>query len=148
MLIRNHFVILLNIIAGRTKMRKDPKSSQGHVLSSGGQEAKPATHSSHQEEMRQVRLRQQELANDRAKEAAKRRKQKETEERERRNHIAKKKPPTNGNRLGDGRSNSKNNGGNSSGRNPLQPWASSTASYRYNSIYLCIFKLTNIPVSY
>ena len=70
--------------------------------------------------MRQVRQRQQEIADERAKEAASKRKEKEVEEKERKNHVAKNKPATNGNRLGDGRN----------------PATSNTSSYRYDNLWM------------
>ena len=51
-----------------------------------------------------MRLRQQEIANERAKEAERRRKEKEAQEKDRKNHVAKKKLPP-GDRLGNSSSN-------------------------------------------
>jgi hypothetical protein len=62
-----------------------------------------------QEEIRKVRLRQQDLANERATEAAKIRKVKEGEERERKNNIARKKHDNGGTRLGTTSSSSASN---------------------------------------
>jgi len=123
--------------------------SKGYVLSqdraqSSSTSSKKSSNSngglSREEEIRQVRLRQQEIANQRAKEAEERRKQKEAEEKERKNHVAKKKPPTDGERLGNGsmtgsnkkksKSSSDNSSGGGGGYNPLQPLASHTSSYR------------------
>ena len=64
-------------------------TSGGHVLAQGTNAAQNAT--SREEELRLVRLRQQELGNERAAEAAKLRKEKE--DRERKNNLNKKKLP-------------------------------------------------------
>lgn len=72
------------------------------------------------EEVRQVRLRQQELAKERAIEAAKERKKKQDEEKERRNMVAKAKQSSNGDKLGKATSSG------TGGFSPLQPWSSST----------------------
>ena len=75
--------------------------------------------------MRQVRLRQQEIANERAKEAEKRRKEKEAMEQERRNNVAKQSTTID--------SDSKrtdtaaDSGG---GYNPMQPWTANSSGYR------------------
>ena len=68
-----------------------------------------------QEEMRQVRLRQQEVANERAKQAAKERKQKEQKEKDRKNHLEK---------------DSKNHLVSCS-YNPMEPWTGSSRGYGY-----------------
>lgn len=96
----------------------------GHVLSASSAASTNAT--SRGEELRQVRLRQQEVANQRAQEAAKIRKEKEAEERDRKNHVAKKRP-TGGDRLGSTEASSSASGG----YNPMQPWSSQTSGYRY-----------------
>lgn len=72
-------------------------------------------------ELREIRQRQQEIAYERAKEAAIVRKKKEDEERERRNNVAKEKKSTTtkGDKLGKPVVGSK-------GYNPLQPWSSSS----------------------
>jgi len=109
--------------------------SQGYVLSSSpdssivkGIEKKK---NSHQKEMRRVRQHQQQIANERAKEAASKRKEKEAKERDRRNQAAKnKKSGITGNRLGDGSSDSSDTRTN--GRNPMQPLTSNTQSFRRN----------------
>ena len=79
--------------------------------------------------MRMVRMRQQEIANERARQAAAERKAKEAAERERRNTMAKKKLPP-GDKLGSvpqtTKSNSDSTDRSSSGEscsyNPMQPW--------------------------
>ena len=129
--------------------KKKTELLHGHVLAQESTSARNAT--SREEELRQVRLRQQELANERSKEAARLAKEKELQERERKNHVAK-KPETGGDRLG-GRStttttptttssttkkSSTNSsaGSSSSSRtdaptfNPMQPWASHSSGYR------------------
>lgn len=68
-----------------------------------------------------VRLAQQELANERAKEAAKNRKEEEAKEKERKNNVAKPKPKPGGSRLGESTTNS---------YSPLQPWSSSSGGYK------------------
>lgn len=99
--------------------------------------------------MRQVRLKQQEIANQLAIEAEKIRKKKEAEERERKNNVAKKNVPVDGDRLGGGgddvggsddtdssnkkKRTIKKGSGDSAGRgvyHPLQPLASHTSGYR------------------
>ena len=129
--------------------KKKTELLHGHVLAQESTSARNAT--SREEELRQVRLRQQELANERSKEAARLAKEKELQERERKNHVAK-KPETGGDRLG-GRgttpttptttssttkksSTNSSAGSSSSSRtdaptfNPMQPWASHSSGYR------------------
>jgi hypothetical protein len=65
------------------------------------------------EEMRQIRLRQQEISNERAIAAAKDMKYKQDEEKERKNMVAKVKPTTKGNKLGKATT---------TGYNSKQPW--------------------------
>lgn len=111
-------------------------SSQGYSLSSSTTEPKTKQDSNRQEEMRKARERQQKIADERAKEAAILRKAKEAEERDRKNQAALKKYP--GDRLGDGRprNNTSRSTSSSSSRlrsndyNPMQPWNTSTSSYR------------------
>ena len=76
--------------------------------------------------MRQVRLRQQEIANERAKEAEKRRKQKEIEEKERRKNVAKQSAADSFRK----ETTSTSGSGNSGGFNPMQPWTASSSGYR------------------
>mmetsp|Transcript_16475 Transcript_16475/g.33869 ORF Transcript_16475/g.33869 Transcript_16475/m.33869 type:complete len:166 (+) Transcript_16475:138-635(+) len=127
--------ILLSIVYYFRTRRRTP---QGYVLSSSsssssvdsGQKGQNGANDSHRDEMRRVRQRQQEIANERAKEAAKERKKKEAEEKERKNQIAKsKKPESGGSRLGDG-SSTNSSAERRNDRNPLQPLASHTSSYR------------------
>jgi hypothetical protein len=138
----------------------DLNSPTGYVLAKDP--ATNATNSSRNngisrdEELRQVRLRQQEIANERAKEAAKLRKEKEEAERERKNNVAKKKPPSgDGERLGTGSLNDNDNqaitkrkkkmdttsnSSSSGGYNPMQPWTSHASGYRYVS-FLCLRRI-------
>ena len=120
---------------------REGRTPQGYVLSSSsssssvdsGQKGQNGANDSHRDEMRRVRQRQQEIANERAKEAAKERKKKEAIEKERKNQIAKsKKPESGGSRLGDG-SSTNSSAERRNDRNPLQPLASHTSSYRYVS---------------
>lgn len=97
--------------------------SGGHVLAASSAASTNAT--SRGEELRQVRLRQQEIANQRAQEAAKLRKEKEAQEKDRKNHVAKKRP-TGGDTLGKGSSAASRGGG----YNALQPWSSQSSGYR------------------
>lgn len=86
--------------------------------------------------MLRVRERQQEIANERAKQAAIERKQKEEEERKKRKDDAARLKAKNAKqRLGDAtsgmNSDTTTSRPRSSSRNPLQPFASNTSSYRY-----------------
>eukprot|EP00980_Cylindrotheca_fusiformis_P029794 scaffold23862_cov98-Cylindrotheca_fusiformis.AAC.2 len=78
-----------------------------------------------------VRQRQQELANERAKQAAIVRKEKEEKERERKNHAAKKKT-TSGDRLGGASE------GRACGYNPMQPWTANSSGYR--CVIFCVYR--------
>jgi hypothetical protein len=97
-------------------------ASTGHVLAQERSAAHNAT--SREEELRQVRLQQQEIANERAKQAALVRKEKDLKERERKNMAAKKKQPA-GDKLGGGGDKS-----NTKVYQPLQPLASHSSGYR------------------
>mmetsp|Transcript_38653 Transcript_38653/g.39006 ORF Transcript_38653/g.39006 Transcript_38653/m.39006 type:complete len:158 (-) Transcript_38653:192-665(-) len=105
-------ILLVAVYYFRTRY---PKGSmhQGYVLSSSSssvsQDEKNSystnitngiTITDHQEEIRKVRQRQQEIATDRATDAAKKRKEKEREEREQKRVIARKNHDQGGNRLG------------------------------------------------
>jgi hypothetical protein len=80
------------------------------------------------EELRLVRERQQQIANERAKQADILRKEKEKKEKERKNNVAKeKKKKTQGDRLGGTNAFD----GSSCTYNPLQPWSSNSTGYRY-----------------
>ena len=75
----------------------------GHVLTQPNKSrSSSGNNTTRQEELRLVRLKQQEIANERAKQAAIERKQKEAEEKDRKNHIAKKKAQGGGDKLGKG----------------------------------------------
>ena len=90
--------------------------------------------SSRQEELRLVRLQQQEIANERAKQAAIARKLKENQERERKNHVAKKKKnATKGDTLGKGSSSAAaaDAAADACTYNPMQPLNSHSRGYRY-----------------
>ena len=76
------------------------------------------------EEMRRARERQQEIASQRAKEAAVLRKEKEEQEKKRKNSSATLKAK-NGEKL-----NSTSTSRSTPGYNPLQPWSASSTSYR------------------
>jgi len=111
-------------------------SSEGYSLSSSSIETTTQTESNRREEMRKVRERQQQLADERAKAAAILRKEKEAKEKQRKNQAALKNYP--GDRLGDGTrsGDSSTNATSSSSRlrtndfNPMQPWDTGTSSYR------------------
>jgi len=76
--------------------------------------------------MRAVRLRQQALADERAKEAAKKRKEKEAQEKARKNSVLqKKKKDEGGDKVG---GNEKKL--NACDFNPMQPWSAGTGGYR------------------
>mmetsp|Transcript_15074 Transcript_15074/g.41923 ORF Transcript_15074/g.41923 Transcript_15074/m.41923 type:complete len:170 (+) Transcript_15074:117-626(+) len=131
--------ILLAAVYYFRSRNPDHWSSQGYVLSSSGQRQqgendRSSTTRTTAEEIRRVRERQQDIANERAKEALRKRKEKEAEEKERKNNVAKDSKPETGSRLGDGSSttNTSSSTGLSgtSGRNPLQPWTSNSSSYR------------------
>jgi hypothetical protein len=81
--------------------------------------------------MKEVRLQQQEIANQRALEGEKQRKQKQEEEKTRKNEVAKAKAKnsTSDNRLG---------GDARGGFNPMQPWTGSTGGYQYVPCSLCV----------
>jgi hypothetical protein len=81
--------------------------------------------------MKEVRLQQQEIANQRALEGEKQRKQKQEEEKTRKNEVAmaKAKNSTRDNRLG---------GDARGGFNPMQPWTGSTGGYQYVPCSLCV----------
>jgi hypothetical protein len=97
-------------------------ASTGHVLAQERSAAHNAT--SREEEIRQVRLRQQEIANERAKEAAVVRKEYEMKKREAKNMVAKKNI-TGGDKLGGGDSSS------GAKYHPMQPSTGHSAGYRY-----------------
>lgn len=106
----------------------------GYRLPSSGVEGSKKSLSA-KEEMLRVRERQQEIANERAKQAPIERKQKEEEERKKRkDDAALRKAENSKQRLGDATSGMNNDTttsrARSSGRNPLQPFASNTSSYR------------------
>ena len=90
-----------------------------------------------QEEIKKVRQRQQDLANERATEAAKIRKVKEAEERERKKNIARKKHDNGGTRLGT-----------TSISNTTKPQTSTStpSSYRYVHNTECTFLLSSDTV--
>jgi hypothetical protein len=86
------------------------------------------------EDLMRVRLRQQEIANEKAQEAEKIRKEKEAKDRERRNACAKPSDPKGGTKLGGGSGSSPSSTPTtSSGYNPMQPWSSNGRGYRYVS---------------
>ena len=100
----------------------------GHVLAQGTIAAQNAT--TREEELRQVRLRQQELATERALEAAKLKAEKDAQERQRKNNVAK-KTSQGGNKLGGSGSNSNSSSGQGpQGYNPMQPWTGHSSGYR------------------
>jgi hypothetical protein len=124
---------------------KDQERSQGQVLSQGTTRTTTTSSISttprklsREEEIRQVRLRQQEIANQRAKEAEKQRKEKEAQERERRNPIAQSKPFEGGSggkpdlaKKKPTTSSSNSGSGHGGGEyNPMQPWTASSSGYR------------------
>jgi hypothetical protein len=87
------------------------------------------TPTSRDEELRQVRLKQQEIANERAKQAAILRKQKQDAEKERKNHVAlNKKKQEGGDALGGESTSNKTTA--APIYNPLQPLAASCSGYR------------------
>lgn len=112
-------------------------SSEGYSLSSSTTESQSKQDGNRREEMKKARERQQKIADERAKEAAILRKEKERQEKDRKNQAALKKYP--GDRLGDGKpqNNTSRSTSSSSSRlrsndyNPMQPWNTSTSSYRY-----------------
>ena len=79
--------------------------------------------------MLRIREQQQEIANQKAKEAAAKRKEKEAEERQRKNKVAQ-RDATN---RGEGRP---LGGSDAAGYNPMQPWSGTSRGYRY-VITLC-----------
>jgi hypothetical protein len=82
------------------------------------------------EEMRRVRLHQQELANAMSQEAEKKRKEKEAMERERKNQCAKPADLKGGSKLGGGGEGSSSLQTASAGYNPMQPWTSQSRGFR------------------
>lgn len=103
-------------------------AGSGHVLAQESSSAHNAT--SREEELRQVRLRQQEIANERALEAAKARKERENKEKERKNNVAKSASTAGpGDKLG-GTMKSSSSSSASTGYNPMQPWTSNTSRYQ------------------
>jgi flagellar biosynthesis/type III secretory pathway M-ring protein FliF/YscJ len=82
------------------------------------------------EEMRRVRLQQQELAIATSREAEERRREKEAIERERKNQCAKPPDPKGGSRLGRGGEDSNPSQTASAGYNPMQPWTSHSRGFR------------------
>ena len=145
----SYFVLFVATKKKKKVTKKKAELFHGHVLAQESTSARNAT--SREEELRQVRLRQQELADERSKEAARLAKEKELLERERKNHVAK-KPETGGDRLGRSTTtttttptssttkkstNSTSSATSSSSSrsdpptfNPLQPWASHSTGYR------------------
>jgi hypothetical protein len=131
-------------------MKNGGLNSTGYTLSGGAQNAtSSATTSrsvsggssgSREDHMRQVRLKQQELATQRAAEAAKVRKEKEAEDRERKNNVAKPKKETGGDKLGggSGNNNTSSSSGDACAYTPMQPWASNSSGYRYVRVCLCL----------
>jgi ABC-type multidrug transport system fused ATPase/permease subunit len=107
------------IIIQLSAIKNSRLASTGHVLAQDRSAAHNAT--SREEEIRQVRLQQQEIANERAKQAAVVRKEREMKERERKNMVAKKKY-TGGNKLG---------GGDDAKYHPMQPSTANSSGYRY-----------------
>jgi len=108
-------------------------SSQGYMLSSPQDASKaPKTakkNHNDKEKMKQARQRQQEMADEHAKEGYRKRKEKDEKERNRKNHVAKDNSSgSNGDRLGDGES--YRSGNETNGRHPLEPSTSNTQSYR------------------
>ena len=95
----------------------------GHILAQGTIAAQNAT--TREEELRKVRLRQQELATERALEAAKIKAEKDAQERQRKNNVAKKK----GEKLGGG--NTTGTSPPAQGYSPMQPWSGHSSGYRY-----------------
>lgn len=94
----------------------------GYVLAQGTIAAQNAT--TREEQLRQVRLRQQELATQRALEAAKLKKEQEVKERQRKNNAATKKSNHgSGDKLGD-------TSRDAPGYNPMQPWTAQSSGYR------------------
>ena len=114
-------------------------TGRGYVLSETSAASKNPT--SREEELRQVRARQQEVANQRAIEAAKLRKEKEDRERERKNQAAQKSTHQGGDRLDPSKpktttrkrrtNNTSSRSDDRDGYNPMQPWSSHTSGYRY-----------------
>jgi len=122
-------------------LSSSPSGGGGSLGSSGGAGGKGngdrSSGDASREEMIRVRMRQQEILNERSKEAEKLRKEKAEKERARRNAAAQHKKNLGGNRLGDsGGSSSSNAGGGASagggggGFNPMQPWNSGSGGYR------------------
>jgi membrane protein involved in colicin uptake len=103
-------------------------TSSGYMLAEDRNAAHNAT--SREEELRQVRLRQQEIASERAKQAAIERKIKDNKERERKNNVAKKKHMQGGNKLGGGK-NTASATGDACAYTPLQPSSAQSRGYRY-----------------
>jgi len=90
-------VILLAIVYCFRSRYPKGSFTQGFLLSSSSSSSSSSESSTanskinREEEMRQARQRQQEIANERAKESAIKQKEKEVKEKDRKNHIAKKK---------------------------------------------------------
>ncbi|GKY98460.1 hypothetical protein MPSEU_000803300 [Mayamaea pseudoterrestris] len=87
----------------------------------------PVDEQHYREEMLRIRAAQQEIANEKAKEAAAKRKEKEVQEKERRNKVAKPddKGLGSGNTLGRGQPTL-----NATVFNPMQPWSGTSRGYR------------------
>lgn len=107
--------------------------SQGYMLSSpqDSSTAPKTAKKNHndKEQMKQARQRQQEMADENAREGYMKRKEKDEKERNRKNHVAKDNSSgSNGDRLGGGGSYRSGNGTN--GRHPLESSTSNTQSYR------------------
>jgi preprotein translocase subunit SecF len=99
-----------------------------NVATTRGQEK---TEDQIREDLTRARLRQQEMANEKAHDAEKVRKEKEAKERERRNACAKPSDPKGGSKLGGGSGSSPSTTPTTStGYNPMQPWSSSGGGYR------------------
>lgn len=123
--------------------KQQASKSKGYVLSSStGQQpaATPAaatssaTPSSREEEMRKVRLRQQEIANQRALVAEKLRKEKEAAEKARKNQVILQKHLDGGRRMDgvgeDGKKKDDGDDNKKGGYNPLQPWSAGSSGFR------------------
>merc|ERR1712224_147753 len=115
------------------KKDRNGRWSQGYMLSSPQESStasKTATENhNHGEEMNRIRQRQQEIADEHAKEAYRKRKEKDKKEMNRKNHAAKDNSSgSNGDQLGNGGSYRTSTGTNR--RHILQRSTSNTPSYR------------------
>jgi hypothetical protein len=99
-------------------------AATGHTLKEGNA-TEQVQQRTRDQDIQLVRQRQQEIANERAKQAAILRKEKEQKERERRNTVAKeKKKAISGDKLGG------SSDGEACSYNPMQPGASHSTGYR------------------